>query len=167
MTAQGLLRPIQPKCQPEQKETLFHQSRVAGRGRGSSTYTDTQLQEVLLLFETLEDCEVEHLVHGPRIWVVLWFQRARVDYHPKRCSCPKSFYSSTTDRGILRHPWCFPELSSVSHICRQLSANFHFLEDLQSVSEQCLTHLSKFRTTEARQLAKDSLGFFLLQLEIL
>lgn len=118
------------------------------------------------LWDFLEDCEVEHLVHDPRIWVALWFQRARVDSHPKRCSCPKSFYSSTTDRGILQHPWCFLVLICQSYL-QTVFCKFHFLEDLQSVSEQCLTHLSKFRTTEARQLAKDSLGFFLLQLEIL
>lgn len=43
---------------------------------------------------------MEHLVHDPRIWVVLWLQRARVDYHPKRCLPQKLLFLHNGQRGI-------------------------------------------------------------------
>lgn len=108
---------------------------------------------------------MEHLVRDPRIWVVLWFQRARVDYHPKRCLPQKLLFLHNGQRGIA--PMVFPRVIICQSYLQTAFYKFPLLKRPSASVSAMLDSSLKFRTTEARQLAKDSLGFLLLQLEIL
>lgn len=150
LAAQGLSGPIQPKYQPEQKETCFNQCWVAGRqGRGPQLTQTTNSRKHssfvrLLAFHTRPG--MEHLVCDPRIWVVLWFQGDHVDYHPNRCCCSSSKHSSTTDKNNPAAPMVFSRvIICLSYLLTAFCKLPFSKRPSAGVSVQLLTHLSSSR----------------------
>lgn len=78
--------------------------------------------------------EAETLVHGPRMWAILWFREGVTFTTPADAITLFAPLNNWLTEHFERW-WPYPKLRSLGHICQQLLVNFRDLKDFLPVSQ--------------------------------